>query len=92
MEAWHDVLESSQGQMLTRGEKLEIKKKKLNEASLKESWEGEFSVEQVQNKIDGLTKKAMYPLRLPQLWKNSSGVSSRHTAVKNTFAHVTSRE
>ena len=67
MEAWHDVLESSQGQMLTRGEKLEITTKKLNETSLKESWGVEFSVEQVQNKMDGMTKKAMYPLPLLQL-------------------------
>ena len=42
MEAWHDVLESSQGHMLTRGEKLEITTKKLNEASLKESSGVEF--------------------------------------------------
>ena len=36
---WHNLVESSQGKMLTRVEKLETVTSRLNEKSRKESWD-----------------------------------------------------
>ena len=44
--------------MLTKAEKLDSVKKKLNEASAEESWGVQFMTDQIANKLDSLLKKA----------------------------------
>ena len=58
MREWHEVLLSSQGEMLTQKEKIEVVRKKLCEVGVKEGWEVIFSSDQVQHKLEALSKKA----------------------------------
>ena len=44
--------------MITRAEKLEIVRGQLNRVSKNNSWDVEFNIEQIANKMDALVKKA----------------------------------
>ncbi len=54
MEKWAAIVVSAQGKMLTKQEKLELVREKLNEASKENSWGVEYTVEQTGNKLDHL--------------------------------------
>ena len=56
--AWHGIMQSSRGQMLTKAEKYETVKEKMNVESKKPNWGVEFSTDQIHIKVDALTKKA----------------------------------
>ena len=58
MEEWHEILESTQGRMMTKAEKIKLVTSRLRKYGEVEALDVGLTVEQVTNKLDALSGKA----------------------------------